>query len=226
MNQLKQIQLAATMYSSDFKGVLPGWNNNNPVESNWHHSIATYLNARVDISTQAGRNIPIYQCPQSTSEFGLPNENAIWWGNRMQTSYNIAYLSSCTKASVSTNSNDDHYGSYQYLNQTRLPSPSEFLLFADALPGGVIGPNSSNYGYHWYFERTLVSKSANEQLSRMRMLAFRHMSTNIFVGEDPNANLNGAFLDGHVKTMNMDALVKTNATEKNYIALGYSASHY
>ncbi|MFG0249270.1 MAG: DUF1559 domain-containing protein [Phycisphaeraceae bacterium JB051] len=226
MSQLKQIQLGATMYISDFKGVLPGWNLNNPTESNWHHSIASYLNAHVDINTEAGRNVPIYQCPQGTSEFGLPNQNASWWANRMQTNYTIAYLSSCSKASISTNSNDDHYGSYQYLNQTRIPSPSEFVLFADALPGGVLGPDNSTYGYHWYFERTLVSQPASAQLSRMRMLAFRHMSTSIFVGEDPNANLNGAFLDGHVKTMNMDSFVKTNATEKNYISLGYTAAYY
>lgn len=226
MSQLKQIQLAGSMYTSDFKGVLPGWNSNNPKESNWTHSIATYLNAKVDMSTQAGRNIRAYQCPQGTSEFGLPNQNASWWGNRMQTSYTVAYLSSCTKASISTNSNDDHYGSYQYLNQNRIASPSEFVLFADALPGGVLGPDSSAYGYHWYFERTLLSMPATDQLSRLRMLAFRHMSTSIFVGEDPNANLNASFLDGHVKTMNMDAFVKTNATEKNYISLGYTSTHY
>ncbi|MAX25546.1 MAG: hypothetical protein CMJ19_13680 [Phycisphaeraceae bacterium] len=226
MSQLKQIQLAGSMYTSDFKDVLPGWNTNNPASANWHHSIASYLSAHVDLTTESGRNIPIYQCPQGTSEFGLPNENASWWGNRMQTSYTVAYLSSCTKASITTNSNDDHYGSYQYLKQGRLPSPSEFVLFADALPGGVLGPGGSTFGYHWYFERTLVSKPASEQLSRMRMLAFRHMSTSIFVGQDTNANLNASFLDGHVKTMNMDSFVKTNATEKNYIALGYSASYY
>ena len=226
MTQLKQIQLAGAMYASDHEDILPGWNSNNPTQSNWHHSLASYVNAKVDISTSKGRTVRIYQCPQSLPEFELPNENAAWWGNRMQTSYTISSLSSCTKSSISTNSNDDHRGNYQYLVQSKLAMPSEFVLFADALPGGVLGPTGSTYGYHWYFERSLLSSPATSQISRLRMLAFRHMSTNIFVGEDPNANLNASFLDGHVKTMSMDGFVQTNATEKNYISLGYSPSEY
>ena len=225
MSQLKQIQLGAAMYATDFADVLPGWNFNDPAVSNWHHSIAGYVNAMPNQFTSDGRKIRAYQCPDSTSEFNLPNQNASWWAGQMQTTYSISYLASCTRTGNFNNTNEDHYNKYLYLRQTMLAMPSEFILFADGLPGGTLGPTGSTYGFHWYFDK-LKHIPASDQLNKMRMLAFRHMSTSIFVGEDPNAMLNVSFLDGHVKNMNMEGFAQSNATAKNYLSLGYKATDF
>lgn len=228
MSQLKQIQLAAAMYATEHNDIVPGWNYLDPAASSWDHSMARYLNIEPNMATVSGRNIGIYQCPQSTTEFDMTNQNASWWGGQVQTTYNMSYLSSCSRANASPNSNDDHYGKYQYLKQTRLAAPSEFVLFADALPGGTLGPLGTVYGYHWYFEKLFLSWETTNtaQLHKMRMLSFRHMSTSVFVGEDPNAKLNASFLDGHVKNMDMNAFADTNATAKNFKSLGYRNVEY
>lgn len=225
-SQLGQVQRAAQMYSMDSEDILPGWDDGTTTLQ-WRYQVAGYAGVKPSLSTAAGRNIRLYQCPASLGEFGLPNQNASWWAGQIQSSYTVVYLSSCFKKSVAFNSNDDHYGKYQYLKETRLASSSEFLLFTDSLPGGTLGPDGvAHYGYYWYIDRTKLSTSGVAQASKMRMVSFRHQSESIFAGIDVTGKVNASFADGHVEAIDIERFADLNASAANYRSLAYRSSEY
>lgn len=226
LSQLRQMQGAAAMYSTDYDGVLVGWDNTYSTH-NWRYTLAPYLGVSPTTATAAGREIKLYTCPGSVGEFTLPNENASWWAGQIHSTYTIAYLASCFGNTAAVNSNDDHYTHYQYLKDSRISDASSFLLLADSLPGGTLGPDgASSYGYYWYFDCTTLYQSASAQLNRMRMLAFRHRSESPFVGLEPGACVNASFVDGHVAPVTMERFVRLNASADNYASIGYRTGEY
>lgn len=220
-NQLKGMQVASLSYADDNHSVLPGWGG--VTGADWAVQIAEYTGANVDINTPEGRAVNSYRCPASEDEFSLPNQNPSWWANKFQITYGMSYLSSCATYGLAANSANYHYGKYQFLRYNKPAQPSKFRLYTDCLPGGTLSPSGTLYGYYYYFDRADLSQSASQNESRMRMVSWRHFSQSIYVGDDPQAKVNGSFIDGHVESSDYEQFYNTNTTPKNYVSLGYTA---
>ncbi len=196
LSNLKQLGLAASMYSSDHAGFLPAWDFGSPRPSedvvDWTQSLARYVNGEW-VFHDTGNHIATYRCPE-----GEPDINASdpYWRARRPVSYSISFLAS-TPATLGMpgglDGGTNHWWARFSWTRERMWDASTYVIFGDGIPNGTPTPHGA--GWSWFMGMGTEVNSS---------VAFRHGGGDRYLGNMRAAN--GVFLDGHANTMTYGAV--------------------
>ena len=205
---LRQLGMAAGMYATDNRDVMPAWDTYywvgssfNGSQSWWPYQLANYLGRKDFAYNNKTRNkVSLYQCPAADQANGFNG----WWNDNCPVNYAISVLSS-SGMHYTTNWDWHNQGGprkYFWLKRNMVKQPETFWVFGDLNKGMCVVP---------YF---ISISSQMDNTNGSGTPSFRHGKSN------PNGRINVVFLDGHAESLLRGEFMKVNCSYANANAFG------
>ena len=242
---LRQLGTASTFYANEYNNYMPAYHGTSPVAfsdpGHWVQTLAKYVGGSpmMDSTTQlvvgaytdAGGNVvtsfpnmKAFNCPAVAPDLWVQTSGYPYWWTAPAPNpltYAISYYSSDdTPYGVGKSYNQCHNGSISSPTYTYAKTDwwvwSEFILFSDSLPWGMIQPGKTGGGGA---SIPFIGPFEGNSPVGWLMTAFYHGSgTSIFMAKNAAQRTNGVFLDGHAETLSGEQYVSLHLSDSNAAA--------